>query len=439
MQIFLVLLLVIIGLTVLTSVCKISPFISFLIIAIGAGLLFGMPLLSIAKSLQKGIGEMLGSIIITLASGAMIGKLVAKSGAANVIAEKVIAICGRKYLSWGMMLTGLIIGIPLFYNVGFVLVIPIIFSLVYKYKLPVISVAIPILAALSVAHSLLPPHPSPAALIGIFNASISTTFFYGIIVAIPAVVLAGPIFSKSLTRIKPASSQLDFQTTTDQLENLPSLGISILSALMPIFLLLITILISIIFKGNTTVEKLYDFINEPSILMLLSLLIVTILLGKRQGMSIQHVMSTYDQGIREIATIILIIGASGGLKQILIDSQVSNNIAIALQAIQIHPLILAWLVAATIRLLLGSATVAGLTAAGIIAPVITDLNVDPNLVILAIGSGSIFCSHVNDTGFWMFKEYFNVSVKDTFLSWSLMETIVSVVGLIGVLVLSLFV
>ncbi|MGV3595970.1 MAG: gluconate:H+ symporter [Sediminibacterium sp.] len=438
MQIFLVLLLVIIGLTVLTSVCKISPFISFLIIAIGAGLLFGMPLLSIAKSLQKGIGDMLGSIIVTLASGAMIGKLVAKSGAANVIAEKVITICGRKYLSWGMMLTGLIIGIPLFYNVGFVLVIPIIFSLVYQYKLPVIQVAIPILAALSVAHSLLPPHPSPAALIGIFNASISKTFFYGMIAAIPAVVLAGPVFSRFLSRIKPISTQLYAQETT-QVENPPSLGISILSALMPIFLLLITILISIIFKGNTTVEKMYDFIHEPSILMLVSLLIVTLLLGKRQGMSIQHVMTTYDQGIREIATIILIIGASGGLKQILIDSQVSNEIALALQAIQIHPLILAWLVAATIRLLLGSATVAGLTAAGIIAPVISDLNVDPNLIILAIGSGSIFCSHVNDTGFWMFKEYFNVSVKDTFLSWSLMETIVSVVGLIGVLVLSLFV
>ncbi len=438
MQIFLVLLFAIIGLTVLTSVCKISPFISFLIISIIAGILFGMPFISIAKSLQKGVGDMLGSIIITLASGAMIGKLVATSGAANVIAEKVLSICGQKYLSWGMMLTGLIIGIPLFYNVGFVLVIPIIFSLVYKYKLPVVPVAIPILAALSVAHSLLPPHPSPAALIGIFNASISTTFFYGIIIAIPAVIVAGPIFSRSLKRIKPVDTQ-PYSEETAQITNPPSLGISILSALMPVFLLLVTVLVSIVFKGNTVIEKVYDFINEPSILMLLSLLIVTILLGKRQGMSIQKVMTTYDLGIREIASIILIIGASGGLKQILIDSQVSNEIAVFLQAIQIHPLILAWLVAAMIRLCLGSATVAGLTAAGMIAPAITDLNVDPNLIILAIGSGSIFCSHVNDTGFWMFKEYFNVSVKDTFLSWSLMETIVSVVGLIGVLVLSLFV
>lgn len=438
MQIFLVLLLVIIGLTVLTSVCKVSPFVSFLIISICAGLLLGMPLMVIVKSLQKGVGDMLGSIIITLASGAMIGKLVANSGAATVIAEKVIHVCGQKYLSWGMMLTGLIIGIPLFYNVGFVLVIPIIFSLVYKYKLPVIPVAIPILAALSVAHSLLPPHPSPASLVGIFNASISKTFFYGIIVAIPAIVLAGPIFSKFLAHIKTGSSRFDSQETV-QVENPPSLSISIFSALMPIFLLLITLLTSFIFKGNDTIEKACDFINEPSILMLLSLLIVTTLLGKRQGMSIQNVMNIYDQGIREIATIILIIGASGGLKQILVDSQMSNQIADALQTIQIHPLVLAWLVAAIIRLFLGSATVAGLTAAGIIAPLMTQLDVDPNLIILAIGSGSIFCSHVNDTGFWMFKEYFNVSVKDTFLSWSLMETIVSVVGLLGVLVLSLFV
>lgn len=438
MQIFLVLLLVIIGLTVLTSVCKVSPFVSFLVISICAGLLLGMPLMAIVKSLQKGVGDMLGSIIITLASGAMIGKLVANSGAATVIAEKIITICGQKYLSWGMMLTGLIIGIPLFYNVGFVLVIPIIFSLVYKYKLSVIPVAIPILAALSVAHSLLPPHPSPASLVGIFNASISKTFLYGMIVAIPAIVLAGPIFSKFLKHIKTGTSRFQFQETV-QVENPPSLSVSIFSALMPIFLLLLTLLTSFVFKGNDIIEKVCDFINEPSILMLLSLLIVTFLLGKKQGMSIQDVMNTYDQGVREIATIILIIGASGGLKQILVDSEMSNEIATALQSIQIHPLVLAWLVAAIIRLFLGSATVAGLTAAGIIAPLIMQLDVDPNLVILAIGSGSIFCSHVNDTGFWMFKEYFNVSIKDTFLSWSLMETIVSVVGLAGVLVLSLFV
>ena len=438
MQIFLTLLLVIIGLTILTSVFKISPFIAFLIISIVAGLLFGMPFINIVKSLQKGVGDMLGSIIITLASGAMIGKLVANSGAATVIAEKVITICGQKYLSWGMMFTGLIIGIPLFYNVGFVLVIPIIFSLVYKYKLPIIPVAIPILAALSVAHSLLPPHPSPASLVGIFNGSISKTFLYGIIVAIPAVILAGPVFSKSLKHIQSTSSRFHFQETV-QPENPPSLGISIFSALMPIFLLLATVLISIVFKGNNTIENICDFINEPSILMLLSLVIVAFLLGTRQGMSIVNIMSTYDQGIREIATIILIIGASGGLKQILVDSQMSHEIATALRSIQINPFVLAWLVAAIIRLCLGSATVAGLTAAGIIAPLVTQLNVEPNLMILAIGSGSIFCSHVNDTGFWMFKEYFNVSVKDTFLSWSLMETIVSVVGLIGVLILSLFV
>lgn len=438
MQIFLILLLVIISLTILTSVFKISPFIAFLIISIVAGLLFEMPFINIVKSLQKGVGDMLGSIIITLASGAMIGKLVANSGAATVIAEKVITICGQKYLSWGLMFTGLIIGIPLFYNVGFVLVIPIIFSLVYKYKLPIIPVAIPILAALSVAHSLLPPHPSPASLVGIFNGSISKTFLYGIIVAIPAVILAGPVFSKSLKHIQSTSSRFHFQETV-QPENPPSLGISIFSALMPIFLLLSTVLISIVFKGNNTIENICDFINEPSILMLLSLVIVTFLLGTRQGMSIVNIMGTYDQGIREIATIILIIGASGGLKQILVDSQMSHEIAIALRSIQINPFVLAWFVAAIIRLCLGSATVAGLTAAGIIAPLVTQLNVEPNLMILAIGSGSIFCSHVNDTGFWMFKEYFNVSIKDTFLSWSLMETIVSVVGLIGVLILSLFV
>jgi Gnt-I system high-affinity gluconate transporter len=398
----------------------------------------GMPLQSIAKSLQKGIGDMLGSILVILSAGAMIGKLVAESGAAKVIADKIMKLCGEKYLQWGLMLTGLVIGIPLFYNVGFVLVIPIIFSLVYQYKLPAVYVAIPMLASLSVAHSFLPPHPSPASLVVTFNASMGKTFFYGIIVAIPAIILAGPVFSKTLQNIK-AEGALVMVSEKAFEHPLPGFVNSLFSAMLPVFLLTITTALSFLFADQSSVQKVIGFLNEPTVLMIIALIIVSYSLGIKQGKSVKQVMAVYENGIKDIAMIVLIIGASGALKQILIDSNASALIADYFKNVHIHPLVLGWLIAAIIRLCLGSATVAGLTAAGIIAPMMSTLNVNPNLMILSIGSGSIFFSHVNDTGFWMFKEYFNVSLKNTFLSWSLMETIVSVMGLIGVLVLNMFV
>lgn len=431
-------LVLVIGLLILLTTLKVSPFIAFILVSILAGILLGMPLPTIALSFQKGIGDMLGSILVILAAGAMIGKLVAESGAAHVIADHVMRICGEKYLQWGLLSTGLIIGIPLFYNVGFVLVIPIIFGLVYRFKLPLVYIAIPMLAALSVAHSLLPPHPSPASLVGTFHASMGKTFLYGIIVAIPAIILAGPVFSKTLRHIQPVGD-LPLAVPAQVPASMPGFFNSMFSALMPVFLLLATFLLSFVFEGNAFWMNGIAFIKEPSILMLVSLIVVTLTLGLKQGTSIKTIMGIYEGGVKDIAMIILIIGASGGLKQVLIDSHASDVIAQYFQALNMPPLLLGWLIAAIIRLFLGSATVAGLTAAGIIAPLMGHLSVDPNLMILAIGSGSIFCSHVNDTGFWMFKEYFNVSMKDTFLSWTLMESIVSVAGLIGTLILSMWV
>ena len=438
MSLLIVLLIVVGLLIILTTTFKVSPFIALILVSIFAGLLLGIPLMGIAKSLQKGIGDMLGSILVILSAGAMIGKLVAESGAAKVIADKIMNVCGEKYLQWGLMLTGLVIGIPLFYNVGFVLVIPIIFSLVYQYKLSAVYVAIPMLASLSVAHSFLPPHPSPVSLVSTFHASMGTTFFYGILVAVPSIILAGPIFSRTLKKIKTEGT-LAMVTEKTFDHPLPGFFNSLFSAMLPVFLLGITTILSFAFSTHSSLQQVIGFLNDPAVLMILALLIVTFSLGIKQGKSIKQVMSVYENGIKDIAMIILIIGASGALKQVLIDSNASIVIADYFKNVNIHPLVLGWLIAAIIRLCLGSATVAGLTAAGIIAPMMASMNVNPNLMILAIGSGSIFFSHVNDTGFWMFKEYFNVSLKNTFLSWSLMETIVSVMGLIGVLVLSMFV
>jgi Gnt-I system high-affinity gluconate transporter len=431
-----VLLLIVTLLILLTTWLKVNAFIALAMVSLLAGFLLGMPVTEIVKSFQKGMGDMLGTIIVTLSAGAMIGKLVAESGAAKVIAEKMMRVCGQRFLQWGLLITGLVIGIPLFYNVGFVLVIPIIFSLVHQFKLPVMYVAIPMLAALSVAHSLLPPHPSPASLVGTFHAGMGTTFLYGILVAIPAMVLAGPLFSRTLKKIQPKSPLMMAAEETPS-SDLPGFFNSVFSALLPVFLLLLTLLLSYFFKGETRMLQVINFISEPSVLMLLALLTVTYTLGIRQGKTMKAVMAVYENGVKDIALIILIIGASGALKQILIDSNASTAIANWCKQLHVNPLVLGWLIAAIIRVFLGSATVAGLTAAGIIAPMMPGLNVNPNLMVLAIGSGSIFFSHVNDTGFWMFKEYFKLSVKDTFLSWSMMETIVSVAGLAGVLLLSL--
>lgn len=431
-----VLLIIIAILVLLTAKFKVSPFLALIVVSILAGFLSGIPPLSIAKSLQKGIGDMLGSILVVLCAGAMIGKLVAESGAAKVIADKIMIVCGEKYLQWGLMITGLVIGIPLFYNVGFVLLIPIIFSLVYQYKLSPVYVAIPMLASLSVAHSFLPPHPSPATLVGMFNASMGKTFLYGMIVAIPSIIIAGPVFSKTLRSIK-SEGNVVMATEKKFTHSLPGFANSLISAMLPVFLLAVTTLLSFLFSSQAQLLQVIGFLNDPTVLMILALLIVTYTLGIKQNKSIKQIMLVYEDGVKDIAMIILIIAASGALKQILIDSNASEAIAVYFKDLHIHPLVLGWLLAAIIRLCLGSATVAGLTAAGIVAPMIPGMNVKPELMILAIGSGSVFFSHVNDTGFWMFKEYFKVSLKDTFLSWSLMETIVSVMGLVGVLALSL--
>jgi Gnt-I system high-affinity gluconate transporter len=435
MSLIIILLAVLILLVVLTTALKVNPFIAFILVSITAGFALGIPIDKVANSVQKGIGDMLGSILIIFCAGAMIGKLVAESGAAQVISDSIMKVFGTKYIQWGLLCTGFIIGITLFYNVGFVLVIPIIFALVYKYKLPAVYIGLPMLAALSVAHGFLPPHPSPAALVVIFKASMGKTLFFGLIVAIPAIIIAGPLFSQTLKNIKPIGELTMFNTKVVPTV-LPGTFNSFFSALLPVFLLSITTILLFALPQEGMLTTICRFLSEPSVLMIVALIVATFTLGIRMKKSMKDIMRIYENGIKDISIILLIIGSSGALKQVLIDSGASNQIALFFQNLQINPLILGWLIAATIRVCLGSATVAGLTAAGIIAPMMSSFHVDPSLMVLSIGAGSLMFSHVNDPGFWMFKEYFNITLKDTFRSWSLMETIVSVVGLAGVLFLS---
>jgi Gnt-I system high-affinity gluconate transporter len=414
---------------------KINPFLAFLIVSIIAGIFTGIPLANIGKSIQKGIGDMLGSLVIVIALGAMLGKIVAESGAAQRIASTMMGIFGEKNIHWGLVCTGFIIGIPLFYNVGFVLMIPLIFSVVNQYKLPAVYIGLPMLASLSVAHGFLPPHPSPAALVAQFNANMGITLLYGIVIAIPAIILGGPVFGRTLKNIvsKPLAT---FQNEILPNSELPSTLNSFLTSLLPVILLAFTTVLAFLVKDNQSLKSLSAFVGDPGIVMLICLIVATYSLGINRGFSMKKVMGFYTHAVKDVSMILLIIGGAGALKQILVESGVSDEIAIILKGLPFNPLVIGWLAAAVIRICVGSATVAGLTTAGIIAPLVIQTGANPELMVLAIGSGSLMFSHVNDPGFWLFKEYFNLSIKDTLKSWSIMESIVSVVGLLGVLVLS---
>ena len=417
---------------------KINPFLAFLVVSIVAGIFTGIPLENIGKSLQKGIGDMLGSLVIVVVLGAMLGKIVAESGAAQRIASVMMGVFGEKNIHWGLVFTGFIIGIPLFYNVGFVLMIPLIFSVVNQYKLPAVYVGLPMLASLSVAHGFLPPHPSPAALVAQFQANMGITLLYGFAIAIPAIIIGGPVFATTLKKI-PSIPLKTFQNETLAEGQLPSTLNSFLTALLPVFLLAFTTILAIYAKNIPALKSMSTFISDPQIVMLISVAVATFTLGVKMGFTMKKIMDFYTHAVKDVSMIILIIGGAGALKQILVESGVSNEIADVLKNLPLNPLIIGWLVAAIIRICVGSATVAGLTTAGIIAPMVQQTGANPELMVLAIGSGSLMFSHVNDPGFWLFKEYFNLSIKNTIRSWSMMESIVSAVGIIGVMILNFMV
>lgn len=428
----------IILLLVLIIVLKINAFISFIIVSVLLGITEGMAIGKVVSSVQQGIGDTLGLIVLILGFGAMLGKLVADSGAAQKIASKLINLFGTRHVQWAMVITGFIVGIPMFYNVGFVVLIPLVFTVAASTGLPLLYVGIPMLASLSVTHGFLPPHPSPTTIAAMFRADIGKTMFYGIIVSIPAIVIAGPYFSRTLGKIKatPIKEFVNPKILKD--EEMPRAGISVLTTLLPVLLIGLAGISAMILPEGNTIRKITGFTGDPVIAMLTSLLFAVYSLGVARGKKIGEVMDSLGQSIGSITMVLLIIAGAGGFKQVLVDSGVSNEIAGLLSKSSMSPLLLAWLIAAFLRICVGSATVAGLTTAGIMMPMAAGGLVNKELMVLAIGAGSLMLSHVNDGGFWMFKEYFNLTVKETFRSWTVMETLVSVIGLAGVLLLSLF-
>ncbi|HZY78119.1 MAG TPA: gluconate:H+ symporter [Cyclobacteriaceae bacterium] len=447
MSIFIVILCIAL-LIVLITWFKINAFLAFLITSITAALLLEVEPSKIGKTLETGVGSMLGGLVIVIIVGAMLGKLVAETGAAQQIASGLMKAFGEKYLQVAMMITGFVIGIPLFYNVAFVLVFPLIASIVYRYKLPAVYVGLPMMAALSVTHGFLPPHPSPVGLVAQLKANMGQTLMYGIVIAIPTVIISGLLFSKTLKHLNPTLPKT-FQSEGLPEDKLPSMGNSLFSALLPVILLAITTIFVMAIGENEVkaaaaegdrISQAILFFSDSNIVMLLSIAIATYTLGLRRGMKMTAIMDIYGGAVKDVALMVLIMGGAGALKEVLTVTGVSKEIASLLNGMNAHPLFLGWLIACIIRVCVGSATVAGLTAAGIVAPLLAEHpEVDANLMVLAVGAGSLMFSHVNDAGFWLFKEYYNLSIKQTIRSWSLMETIVAICGLIGVMALNAFI
>lgn len=421
-------------LTLLVAWAKVQPLLAFVVASLVAALLLGVPLQRIPSAIEKGIGDLLGSLVVVICLGAVFGKLIADSGAARRIATSLIATLGPARLPVALTVTGFVVGIPLYYNVGFVLLVPLIFSLVAASGRPAVALAIPLLAGLSIAHGFLPPHPSPVALVAAIQADMGTTLLYGIVVAVPTLILAGPVFAMSLRRIRATPGAI-FHSGQAEEGPLPGAFNSFATALLPVLLLGATTLLGM---AAPSLNSALAFFSNPLVVMLLSWVVAVFTLGLARGKTLAQVMQGPGEAMREIAPILLIIAGAGALKQVLVESGVSAQLGALLEDLPVQPLVLGWLVATVIRICLGSATVAGVTAGGIVAPLVHASGVDPNLMVLAIGAGSLMCSHVNDSGFWMFKEYFGLSLKDTFRSWTLMETLVGVFGLLFVLLLSMF-
>ena len=423
----------------LILVLKFNAFLSFVIVSLAVGLAEGMNLNSAVVSLENGIGSTMGSLVLILGFGSMLGKMVSESGAAQRITSRLIDALGIKHIQMAMMLTGFIVGISLFFDVGFFIMIPLVFTVAATTGLPLLYVGLPILAVLSVTHGFLPPHPAPTAIVTLFHADLGKTLIYGIIAAVPAIIISGPILSKVLSRIeaKPLQEFINQKVMTD--EEMPGFWVSFFSSLLPVILITISTVAGFLLPEDNGVRIILGYIGNPVIAMLIAVMFSIYTLGLARGRKITDIMNSLAHSVTTITMIMLLIAGAGALKQVLVDSGVSKYIGVMLSHSSLSPLFLGWLIATILRFCVGSATVAGITTAGIVLPLVSGGLVNPELMVLAIGAGSLMFGHVNDGGFWLFKEYFNLSIKDTLKTWSVMETSIGITGLLGVLALSLFI
>ena len=420
---------------VFLTVKKVNPFLSLLLVSVLTGFLLGMTPADLLKSIEKGVGSTLGGLALIISLGSILGKVLEISGAAERIAGTLIQQFGEKKIQWAVMFTGLLIGLPLYYNAGFVILVPLVFTLSRKTGLSLLYIAIPMAASLSTTHCFLPPHPGPVVLVNVLHADMGKVLLYGLMIAIPAVVLAGPFLGTWISKFQVAGPVRN-EVKLEEKKNLPAAWPSFAIALLPVVLITVSTLAGLFLPENSTLRILLAFIGDATMALLISVILALDQFGIRAGKPMEQVMGWMTEAVSGIAMILFIITAGGVFKQVLQDSGTATYIASFSSKWQMPPLIFAWLITALLRVTIGSATVAGITAAGVVVPLLSNGAVSPELMVLAVGSGSVFCSHVNDSGFWMFKEFFGLNLKQTFLSWTLMETTISIIGLIGVLLLN---
>jgi GntP family gluconate:H+ symporter len=430
--------LAVLALVVLIAFVKLNPFITLVVVSLALGLVLGMPIGTIVKAFETGVGNTLGHIALVVALGTMLGKMMAESGGASRIATTLIDVFGQKRVHWAMMVVSLIVGLPVFWEVGFVLLIPIVFTVAKRTGTSIIKAGLPMAAGLSVVHALVPPHPAATMAVGEYHADVGMTVLYALLIGIPTAAIAGPIFSAAIdkyitiNRENPMAEQLVVEP-----RELPGFGITIATVMLPVVMMLVGSWGPVWFGKDAPAGQWLAFFGNPVIALLVAALFSFVSLGTARGFSRETILKFTNECVGPTAIILLVIGAGGGFNRIMTEAGISQAMVNIGKSAQMSPLLLAWSIAALIRIATGSATVAMSTSAGIVAPLaLATPGNRPELLVLATGSGALILSHVNDAGFWMVKEYFDITVGQTFKSWTVAETIISIVGLLLTLALS---
>ncbi|MBD5790373.1 gluconate permease [Ligilactobacillus salivarius] len=430
-------------LLILMMLFNFSAFTSLIISSLTVGMLEGMTPLEATKAVEKGLGNSAGSLMLVIIFGAAVGKLLTDTGGAQRIAETMVNKFGEKHVQLASVITSIIVGIAMFFETGIVVLIPLVFSIAVVAGVPVLYVGLPVIAALITMHGFVPPHPGATAVAEIFKANIGMTLALGILVAIPSIFLAGVVYTRLLSRFAPKgflNIRIPKKLYTQKLfreEELPSFTRSIVIAIMPICFILLKTIIDII-TPDSKIRIITDFLGSAGPALFITFLIASIVLGITKGKKVKDIGNILQESTANIAMILLIIAGGGAFKEVLIESHIDKYVSGLMANMPLSPLLLTWVIALVLRISLGSATVASMTAASIAAPLVHVAHISPELMTLAAGAGSIGLSHVNDAGFWIVKEYFNMSMKKTFSTWTVLTTIIAVVGLLGVLVLDIF-
>ncbi len=430
-------------LVLLVAVFKLNPFITLFVVSLGLAVATGMPLVQVVHSFEAGVGSTLGHIAIVVALGTILGKMMAESGGADQIAHTLIRVFGEKNVHWAMMTIGLIVGLPAFFEVGFVLLIPIAFTVARRTKTSLVMVGLPMVAGLSVVHGLVPPHPAALLAVTAFKADVGRTILYALVIGIPTAVIAGPLYAKVIAPHihLPAENAMAAEFAEhDAGRSLPSFGITVFTILLPVLLMLIGSWADVFAPAGSVANQAIRFVGNDDMALLIGVLVSFFTLGAMRGISRETILRFSNECLAPTATITLLVGAGGGFGRVLQDSGVSQAIVGVAMRGHVPLLLLAWLMAAMMRLATGSSTVAMTTAAGIVAPIAMHATgIRPELLAISTGAGALIFSHVNDGGFWLVKEYFGMSVPQTIKTWSICETIISVVGLAFTFALSLVV